>query len=57
MKWPLELAERDGKPAQRDVALRPRIAEPPGLCGQMGRDGGQEVGLVELERFAQFKPQ
>ena len=52
VEGPLELAEGNGQSAERHVALRARIAQTLGLAGQVGCDGGQQLGFVEVEALS-----
>ncbi len=57
MERPLKLAEGQRQTAQGHVALGAGIAQPPGFPRQVGRHGGKQVRLVEVERLAQLQPE
>ena len=58
VKGPLKLPKGQRQPAQRHATIRPRIAQPPGLCRQVSRHRGQQLrraknkalGQLQLER-------
>src|SRR5215472_14703860 len=57
MERPLKFAEAHGQPAEGDIALGARIAQALGFCFEMSSELGEQVGLVEIESFAQLQAQ
>ena len=56
VKRPLKFAVCKRQPAQRHIALRPRIAQALGLARQVRRHFGQQVGLIEVKAVRELEP-